>query len=410
MRIVMATDTYWPRMNGVTVVVDMVRRQLTQLGHAVYVFAPEYPSSDRGGPRCSEDGVYRFPSFAVLVSPEDRIGQPGTRRKMARVLDELRPHLVHTHSEFVVGTGCAAYCRQNAVPHVATCHTYWEKYLSTYFPFVPAGVARLIVAGTLRRLFRSVDRLTVPSRFMETLMRSYGVQCPIDVIPNGIIPEDFVLQEEEQSALALHFARVVPEIGSRRVLLYVGRIAREKNVDLLLEAMQRIVSAAPEVLLLLAGSGPHHLALESRARHSGLAGHVRFLGYLSHKQLSYLYRKAEALLFTSMTDTQGLVLVEAMSCGTPVVAVRAPATEEILGEGRGGLLVEQDVSRFVQAALLLLHDPRARRRKSEEARVEARKWTAERLASRLLGVYEQAIRSRRPSQAPGALGSGQLGS
>lgn len=407
----MATDTYWPRINGVTVAIDTFRRQLTRLGHTVYVFAPKYPASSRHNAVKDDERVYRFPSFGFFVSPEDRVGYPNTRWKMAEVLDELHPDIVHSHTEFTIGSGCNVYCRRNAMPHIMSCHTFWEEILISYFPFVPLPVSRLIVKKLSRHYSRYFDRLIVPSRFIEKLMRSYGARCPIDVIPNGITPGDFVLQEAEREALAAHFAQLIPGIGGRRFLLYAGRIAREKNLDLLLEAMKQIARKVPEVLLLLAGSGPYHARLENRVREKGLAGRIRFTGYLDRKQLSYAYSNAEAFLFTSKTDTQGLVLLEAMHCGTPVVAIRSSATEEVLGEGLGGFLVDDDVSQFVQRVVLLLRDAGMRSQKSEEARAVARNWTIEKMTERLLYAYEQVIKPYRTTRGFGAFkpGTGDFG-
>ncbi|MCX7039985.1 MAG: glycosyltransferase [Spirochaetes bacterium] len=163
--------------------------------------------------------------------------------------------------------------------------------------------------------------------------------------------------------------------------------------------MVKVIPAVPEVLLLLAGGGPYRADLERRTRERGLDRHVLFTGYLDRKQLAWAYRRAEAFVFSSKTETQGLALVEAMMCGTPAVVVGAMGTEDILAGDRGGFLVAEDVEAFAARVVLLLRDEGLRRAKGAEARERAGEWTIGRTSDRLLGVYERAIsrRSRSPS-------------
>jgi 1,2-diacylglycerol 3-alpha-glucosyltransferase len=400
MRVVITTDAYWPRINGVTVAVDTYRKCLQRLGHTVFVIAPRYPTSLSGMDVPDDHQVFRFPAFSFPWSPEDRMGYPTARWGITRLLEELKPDVVHSHTEFTIGFGGKAYCLRNDVPHVMTCHTYYEKYISTYVPVVPARVAHAVVSSWSRADYRLIDALTVPSRWLAELIRSYGVDCPIYVIPTGIAPEDFSVPVEERADIAARLETKTPPLAGRRVLLYAGRIAREKNIDFLVDAMQLIAARVPEALLLVAGRGPYDAKLKARVQDRDLASNIHFVGNLDRKELAYALSLSETFLFASKTETQGLVMVEAMMCGTPVVAVRSPGTEEVIVGDRGGYLVDEEAGLFAEKVLLLLNDNRHRARKRQEARSVAQEWTAQHMTEKLLVLYENAIKARRDQQEP----------
>jgi glycosyltransferase involved in cell wall biosynthesis len=395
MKIVMTTDTFWPRVNGVTVAIDTFRRELRRLGHTVYIFAPRYPAEWSGFAVPDDDQVFRFPSFSFPLSPEDRLGYPTVRLRIRRLLEELQPDVVHSHSEFTIGFGGKSYCVRNSVPHVMTCHTYWENYITTYVPIIPAFVARAVASTWSRSDYRLVDYLTVPSQWLSELIASYDIQPPIAVIPNGINPEEFHMEPAEREAAAARFAAKVPGLDGKRVLLYAGRLAKEKNIDFLLEVMLRVRESCPETVLVIAGRGPHDASLRETVAEKGLSNNVRFAGYLDRKELSYAHSISEAFVFASKTETQGLVLIEAMMCRSPVVTVTSPGTSEVMAEQKGGYLVDEDVTEFTDKVLLLLNDRELHERKREEAWETAQTWTAAKMTEKLVEVYEKAIQNRK---------------
>jgi 1,2-diacylglycerol 3-alpha-glucosyltransferase len=394
MKIALTTDTFWPRINGVTVSIDSLRRRLRSLGHTVFVIAPAYPASDGALSVPDDEHVFRLPSFSFPFSPEDRLGYPASRILIRRLLEDLKPDVVHSHTEFVIGFGGKTYCLRNDVPHFMTCHTYYEHYITSYFPLLPASVAHAVASSWSRADYRLIDGLIVPSRWMEALIRSYGVDCPIEVIPTGIDPEDFVLSPEAMARAAARFQQKVPGISGRRMLLYTGRIAKEKNIDFLLGVMDRVRQGTPDALLVVAGRGPYEARLKDKVRAQGLDSHVRFAGYLDREELAHALSLSEAFVFASKTETQGLVLVEAMMCRVPVVAVRARGTEEFLLEDQGGYLVEEDVGKFAEKVSLLLSDGELQMQKRREAWTAAQGWTAQRMTGRLLALYGTGLQAR----------------
>jgi 1,2-diacylglycerol 3-alpha-glucosyltransferase len=402
MHITMTTDAYWPRINGVTVAVDSFRRSLVERGHTVSVIAPQYPPSEMDGVRPDDEWVFRFPGFAIPWSPEDRFGWPRDRWQVTRLLERLKPDLVHAHTEVTLGFSGRTYCRRSGAAHVMTRHTYWEEYMPTYSALLSRPVARLVVGAWSLIDYSQVDCVIVPSARLGTVIRSYGVRTPIETIPTGVDPREFSLSPAAQRGQEAWFRARFPALRGRQVLLYAGRIVREKNIDFLLGVVERIAPAFPAILLVLAGDGAHRVALERSVRERGLAGHVLFTGYLERGQLAWLYGEARAFVFSSKTETQGLALAEAMTCGVPAVAIAAMGTEDTLAGDRGGFLVPDDADAFAARVALLLRDEGLRRAKAAEARAAAEEWTIEATTDRLLAVYgrARAARARRGRRRP----------
>jgi 1,2-diacylglycerol 3-alpha-glucosyltransferase len=237
-----------------------------------------------------------------------------------------------------------------------------------------------------------VDRLISPSRAMQSALTEYGVQTPIDILPTGLDAGQF------------HFgdgARFRAKYGialDRPTLLYVGRVAHEKNIDFLLSMFASVLVAVPNALLLIAGEGPAREHLRAQARRLAKPETVMFIGYLDREtELLDCYRAGDLFVFASRTETQGLVLLEAMAQGTPVVSTMHMGTRDVLEHARGARIVEEDETAFAHAVSSLLADAATRARLAQLAPLDAAKWSARDMAERLLKTYASAIVQRRPS-------------
>ena len=184
------------------------------------------------------------------------------------------------------------------------------------------------------------------------------------------------------------------------MLLFVGRVAFEKNIGFLLRALRQALARMPELLLVIAGEGPAIASLNRQVRGLGLQRSVLFVGYLDRGgELQDCYRAADAFVFASRTETQGLVLLEALALGVPVISTAVMGTRDIVGPRRGALVPDDDETAFADAIVALLRDADLRARLSEEARAYAREWVAEPLARRLAAVYESVSQAAPGSQA-----------
>ncbi|PZN33289.1 MAG: glycosyl transferase family 1 [Proteobacteria bacterium] len=399
MRILMISDVYFPRINGVSTSIQTFRRSLHAAGHETVLVAPEYPAIAHGVRQEAAEGeILRVPSRYVPRDPEDRMMKIGALRAVQRVLAQRSFDLVHIQTPFVAHYQGTAIARRLGVPVIESYHTYFEEYLHHYVPLMPRRLMRFVARRFTVSQCNVLDGLVVPSRPMQMTLARYGVRAPMRIIPTGM-----EMQRLQRGDGARFRARLNIEPG-RPTLVHVGRIAHEKNVDFLFRMMRHVVARKPEAVLIVAGEGPALGRCKVYARSLGLVEHVRFVGYLSRdSELLDCYCAGDLFVFASKTETQGLVLLEAMALGIPVVSTAYMGTEDIVRPQRGACLAPDDEEGFAAIVLALLDDPRRRAELAVEARRYAATWSADAMAARLEHFYaeivERGARWRRSSAA-----------
>lgn len=379
MHSLMISDVFFPRINGVSTSIECFRDALVPLGVRTSLIAPEYPGQ---GLETGSLPTRRIRSLPLPLDPEDRLMRRRPIRALLPVLREDPPDLVHVQTPFVAHYAGLEIAQQLGVPCVASYHTYFEEYLFHYIPFLPRQLLRLLARRFSRGQCNALDGIIVPSRAMVEALRGYGVTVPLQVLPTGLAESRFSGGCGEIFRLRYGIA------ADRRMLLYVGRVAFEKDIGFLLEMMARLKAEHPEALLVITGEGPALAPLQQAASRQGLAEFVRFIGYLDrHSELHDCYRAADLFVFASRTETQGLVLLEAMALGTPVVALAEMGTRDILEGERGCRIAPADPAGFAAVVASLLGQPELLRELSGEAREHARSWSAESMAGRLASLY-----------------------
>ena len=383
MRVLMVSDVYFPRINGVSTSIETFRRGLENEGVEVRLVVPAY--ADEAG---SED-VVRVPGRPVPGDAEDRFVNWRAMHRAA--LDAASGcDLIHIQTPFVAHYAGLAAGRRLGLPVLATYHTLFEEYLHHYAPYLPAAPLRLAARRFSRRQCNALDGVVVPSTAMRDRLAGYGVSAPMHVLPTGIPLARFG-EGDGPAFRARHGIR-----EERPVALYVGRVAHEKNIDFLIHAHKVALQSCPDLLLLVTGEGPALPALKALAEREGLAASIRFLGYLDRgKDLPDCYAAADAFVFASRTETQGLVLLEAMAAGVPVIALSAMGTADILGAGRGCIVPPDDPAAFGQTlSHFFVHRP-VWEHLRREARDYAREWSDAAMAERLASLYRSVRRVHR---------------
>jgi glycosyltransferase involved in cell wall biosynthesis len=303
-----------------------------------------------------------------------------------RALDGRRFDLVHIHTPFLAHYAGASLARRWDVPAVATYHTLFEEYLFHYLKLAPRAAMRALARRFSRAQCNALDAVVVPSAAMRETLERYGVAAPLAVIPTGIRLAEFAGGDGARFR-ARH--AIAP---GRPVALYVGRVAFEKNIEFLLRMLVRVRGQIPDVLLLVCGEGPAQGSLAVLVRELGLGAAVRFVGYLDRAAaLLDCYRAADVFVFASRTETQGLVLLEAMALGVPVVATAVMGTRDILAAGRGALVPADDEADFAAAVIAVLRAPDLRARLAAEGAEHAKAWTAPATARRLEAFYREVL-------------------
>ncbi|HTV92073.1 MAG TPA: glycosyltransferase [Verrucomicrobiae bacterium] len=374
LRVGFFTEIYRPVVNGVVASVDTLAEGLRARGHQVYCFAPSMP----GGAH-SDGDVFRLPSLPLPTATPYRLTLPLVgRRNVNNVIKRLG--LIHAHSLFVTGWAGLRYARRYGMPIVYTYHTQLEAY-AHYVPFEPK--ATRFAAGQLTRTFCNlVDAVVVPTPAVARHLRELGVEVRLEVVPTGIDVERFASGTRDE--------RLRRRLGVRpdgRLVLFVSRLAREKNVSVLLRALAD--ANDPSLTVVIAGDGPQREELEKLAIELGVSERIVFLGVVNHDELPDLYASADAFVFPSTTETQGLVQAEALAAGALVIAADTQPNREVLGEA--ARIVDPDRSGFARALCEIpaTPDPAVRAR----AKAAALRFSAARQVSAMIGLYESLLGS-----------------
>jgi glycosyltransferase involved in cell wall biosynthesis len=379
-KILFISDVYFPRINGVSTSIRTFVGQLQEMGHEVHLIAPDYGVTTE-----DEHWVKRIPARSIFFDPEDRLMRYGNALQQLQVLRKESYDLIHIHTPFVAHYLGLKLAHLLDVPCIETYHTFFEDYLHHYLPFIPKAMAKGMARMISRRQCNAVDAIVAPSQPMLDVLRQYGVKTRAEVIPTGLQAQSF--ERADGAAFRASYG-IAPQ---RPVMLYVGRVAYEKNIGFLLNMTDVLRKKQPEVLLIITGEGPAEHSLHQQVRELQLEDNVKFIGYLDRNtQLNACYRAADVFVFSSKTETQGLVLLEAMAQSLPVVAMAELGTKSILIEGEGALIAPEDEVVFANKVFSLLSDPDMRRNLGATAMKYAmNRWSSRTQAERMLRFYQQ---------------------
>ena len=378
MRVLFVSDVFFPRVNGVSTSIATFRADLDRLGVETLLVAPRY-----AGEMLSEErGVVRVAGSKVPGDPEDRRMRWGALRRALVGLERESFDLVHVHTPFIAHYAGVREARRRGVPVLATYHTFFEEYLHHYVPVLPRSLGRTLARVFTRSQCSAVQALIAPSEPLRQVLCAYGVDTPVHVIPTGLPADRF------PPGNAARFRALAQLPAHRPLVTYVGRVAHEKNIDFLVRVFERVRQSVPEAMLIIAGEGPARESLRKLVGQLGLTADVRFVGYLDRDtSLLDCYAAASVFAFASRTETQGLVLLEALAQGTPVVSTAELGTKSILAPACGAVIAEEREEPFAAAVVQLLRDADLRGLMSAQARTYARGWSSASMAARLAELY-----------------------
>jgi 1,2-diacylglycerol 3-alpha-glucosyltransferase len=396
------TDQYWPVISGVPVSIDAFRKEMIQLGHDVYLLAPDYPGGDAIDRRMGNTKVIRFKSFPVFLSKSDRLVFPTEKRKIYQALDSIKPDLIHLQSEFIISKIALNYSRERKIPSVMTAHTNWEELADLYFFICLNKFAKWYTKVRMRYFLNKVTTVIVPTTLMRSLLKGYGVTNKMHIVPTGLAITDFHKHLNTIKTSKTELLRDFPALLGKRILLSAGRIGKEKNLLFVIEAYRRLKNEFPNLLLVIVGDGPYKKELEKEVEEMGLSNDVLFTGFIPKSRMPDIYAISEILLFASKVESQGLVTIEAMSCGTPVVAIGEMGTREVMNGDNGGFMVKDDIDEFTGKARLLLSNKKVYDRKVNDAVKHSKLWTIDRFVASMQDLYYKTIADYSNRQDPSA--------
>lgn len=389
MNILLISDVYFPRVNGVSTSIRTFAQQMQQMGHHVHLIAPDY-----GITTADEAWITRVPARSIYFDPEDKLMKMAEVLKLVPVLQQQAFDVLHIHTPFIAHYAGLKLAKALNIAKLETYHTFFEDYLHHYLPWIPQKAARGMARLISKSQCNQVDGLVSPSQPMLDVLRGYGVNTSSEVIATGLQPHSFA------EADGLAFRAKYGIAAHRPMLLYVGRVAHEKNIGFLLEVVRILADDVPDILLLITGEGPAEASLKQHVHHLGIEKYVQFLGYLDRNtELNACYQSADVFVFASKSETQGLVILEAMAQATPVVAIAELGTASVLVEGQGARIATENELDFVAKIRGLLIDQDERYALGLRGQAYAKqKWSSAVQAERLLAFYTKLVIQHQQAQ------------
>lgn len=382
MRIGMMADAYKPHVSGITSYIDLNKRALEDLGHEVYVFT-------------FGDLEYKDDEPRVIRSPGLPLGETGyylslryktAAKKLLQTMD-----VVHVHHPFLSGRLALSYCRRKQIPIVFTNHTRYDLYAQARLPFMPEEVSHGLLQAYMPDFCGAMDLVISPSEGMKKVLKQYGVESHIEVVPNGANLKPFQTAKPLPRA---DFGFTDDDI----LLVYAGRIAPEKNLDFLLQAFAGVARAIPNVHLLIVGGGQkeHVEELKPAPGELRIADRVRFTGMVPYAQLPSYLAMCNAFVTASVTEVHPFSVIEAMATGLPIAGIDSPGVGDSVTDGVSGLLSTKDIASFTAKLTLLCLGRNLQTRLGAEAKKASEQFSIERTTRIMLGHYSRLTQNTKP--------------
>ena len=367
MKIAFFTDTYEPQKNGVVTSINLFKNELERQGHKVVIFCPK--SAELSGKK----DVVQFRSVTFKPYPEYRLAMPSPRILLA--LRKFRPDVIHAHSPGPIGIAGLSASKVLKIPFVFTYHTDLANY-TDYIPFKTFGKTSMkVLLRLLNTFMENCDLVIFPGEEIRKRFRTVK-NLNTTILPTGI-----------PSKVRSH------QRAKERYVLQVGRLCKERRIDVLLRAFKSVNGG---LKLCITSDGPDKERLEELAKRLGISGNVKFLGYVSEKEKTELYRRAEMFVTPSPTDTQGLVALEAMQYGAPVIAARAGGFLDYIKDGKNGLLFKQNNPNDLAKKMRLLLKNRGLWRKlSRNGYATVKRFDMKAVSKKLIVIYKGDVQRKK---------------
>ncbi|MFA6141927.1 MAG: alpha/beta fold hydrolase [Candidatus Omnitrophota bacterium] len=382
MRILMMSNTYFPIVGGIEQSIYSFSEEFKSLGHEILIVTPAFE-----GMPIEEPGVIRIPAFQKVNGTIFSINFPSSEL-LTRYMKDFSPDIVHSHSPFFMGDFALRLSRQHAIPLVFTYHTMFEQYVH-FLPIQNEGMKRFMVkyAAGYANL---TDQVIAPSESVRDILLKRGVKTPIEVVPTGVDLERF----SKSDRIAFRQQNQIPL--DAKVIGHAGRLAPEKNMDFLINCMVEALKKDPKVHALIVGLGPAEKMIKDTFKQAGLESRLHLTGVLHYQHLVDAYFAMDVFAFTSLSETQGMVLIEAMAAGIPVVALDAPGARDVIKDYHNGRLLSQmDQQSYVDALIWALSRTTEDLQTIKQlVRMTVQKYPINVSAKRMLEIYEN-VRSRK---------------
>ena len=394
MNICMMTNTYLPHVGGVARSVSTFAEEYRKLGHGVLVVAPEFDGKQP--PKRAEAIVERVAAIQNFNGSDFSVRLPMAATLSDR-LDDFKADIIHAHHPFLLGDTALRVATNKNVPIVFTHHTRYEDY-THYVPF-DSPVLKEVATNLPTQFANLCDGVIAPSESIEKLIRQRGVTVPIKVVPTGIDVKAFAGADGKKARRKFKIPPGAFVVG------HVGRLAPEKNLGYLAEAVALFLKKKRDARFFLVGDGPSVEPLKATFAKHGVKDRLILAGKLTGRALHEAYQAMDVFAFASKSETQGMVLAEAMAAGLPVVSLNASGVREVMRDGANGFMLPTRATpqRFAAELGRLAGSASLLRACEREARVTADLFSKEHSAQHALEFYEEVRRATRRERLETAL-------
>jgi glycosyltransferase involved in cell wall biosynthesis len=375
MNVIFMTNTFTPHVGGVSRSLEAFSSELRARGHQVLVIAPEFPDTP-----AFETDVIRIPAIQNFNASDFSVALPLHQPLTGKCI-EFGAHLIHAHHPFLLGTTAIRLSRALSLPLVFTHHTLYEQY--SHYVVPDNQTIELFIANLATAYANLTDRVIAPSESLKLMLRERGVKRPIDVVPTGVRVKAF------SSGDGAGFRHAHKIERSTYVVGHMGRLAPEKNLEFLAEAVCGFLKGRPDAVFLLVGKGPSDTTISRIFDTHNLSERLVLCGELENESLAAALNAMDVFAFSSLSETQGMVISEAMAAGVPVVALDAPGVRDVVIDGQNGrLLASHERSHFTSALeFVYTLRPAEKRKLVAGARATAKRFSLRRSTDRLLRCY-----------------------
>lgn len=377
------TNTYRPTMSGVVRSIDTFRKQFIKMDNNVFIFAQKASKYED-----TEPFVFRYPALEVPFANDYAFPVPYSL-SIDEILPALKLDVIHSHHPFLLGDTATRKAKSLDIPMVFTFHTRYDEY-THYVPFAE-DISKIVIDLWMARYLEKCHHIITPSESIKEILIENGVRGDITAIPTGIEVAPFQNARGDQ-------IRQEKGWGDDIVMVSVGRLAKEKNFDTLLDAAAKVFKERSGVRLVIIGGGMEEKHLQKHAGKLGISEKVEFTGTIPYEQIPNYLKAADIFCFASVTETQGLVTMEAMAAGLPVVAVEATGTSDTVEHGKNGLLTKNDPDDLARGMEQIIDNPDLRHRLTEGAKAKLKWLDISRQAERMLEAYGQADEARKENR------------
>jgi 1,2-diacylglycerol 3-alpha-glucosyltransferase len=383
MNIGIFSDTYTPQVNGVVTVIRALKAGLEQRGHNVYIFTVKHTKAEE------EEKVFRIFSVQFPNEPQHRIGM-FIDKQIYDIVRPLNLDIIHTQTEFSLYLASRRVSKKFHIPSIHTLHSYYPDYLN-YAPLPLRLVMEKNLSNYLKHILRNQRCVISPSLKNADYLSEIKFHRPVRVIPNGIDLSYFFDYTAEKIAVNGQDAENIREkfsFADDDVIIFVGRLASEKNVSVLLENFREIVKKR-KVKLVLVGDGPDRRLLETFCNELGISDSVIFTGYLRWPdEIKQVYAAADIFMSASHSEVHPITFIEAMAAGLPIVAAADKSIEDMVINGENGWALEDD-NLLWEKALMILEDSSIHHKMSEKSREISQNFTIDRFVESMIACYEE---------------------